>query len=42
MVEYVALLTLVAIGLALALGSLGVPLVRMYVTQRTMLMLPFP
>jgi len=42
MVEYAVLLTLVAIGLALAMVSLGVPLVRMYLNQRTVLMLPFP
>ena len=42
MVEYAALLTLVAIGLAAAMVSLGVPLVRMYLNQRTVLMLPFP
>ena len=42
MVEYAALLCLVAIGLALAMVSLGVPLVRMYLNQRTVLMLPFP
>ena len=40
MVEYAALLALVAIGLALAMVSLGVPLVRMYLNQRTVLMLP--
>ena len=41
-VEYAVLLTLVAIGLALAMVSLGEPLVRMYLNQRTVLMLPFP
>jgi Flp pilus assembly pilin Flp len=42
MVEYTVLLTLVAIGLALAMVSLGVPLVQMYLNQRTVLLLPVP
>lgn len=41
-VEYVVLLTTVAIGLMLAVVGLGVPLVRMYVGQTAQLSLPFP
>ena len=41
-VEYVVLLTTVAIGLMLAVIGLGVPLVRMYVGQTAQLSLPFP
>ncbi len=42
MVEYAVLLTVVAFGLCFALASLGVPLVRMYLSQQTWLLLPFP
>jgi Flp pilus assembly pilin Flp len=42
MVEYVVLLTTVAIGLTIAVVGLGVPLVRMYVGQTEQLSLPFP
>ena len=41
-VEYVVLLTTVAIGLTLAVIGLGVPLVRMYLGQTAQLSLPFP
>lgn len=41
-VEYVVLLTTVAIGLTLAVIALGGPLVRMYLGQTTQLSLPFP
>jgi Flp pilus assembly pilin Flp len=40
--EYAILLTVVAVGLSLAIASLGVPLLRMYLTQQTWLLLPFP
>ena len=42
MVEYTVLLSVVAVGLCLALAALGVPLVRMYLSQQTWLLLPFP
>ena len=42
MVEYTVLLSVVAIGLSLAVMALGVPLLRMYLTQQTWLLLPFP
>jgi Flp pilus assembly pilin Flp len=42
MAEYAVLLTVVALGLSLATASLGVPLTRMYLSQRTWLMLPYP
>ena len=42
MVEYAVLLTLVAVGVSLATVALGVPLMRMYLSQRTWLLLPYP
>ena len=42
MVEYTVLLSAVAVGLCLALAALGVPLVKMYLSQQTWLLLPFP
>jgi len=42
MVEYTVLLSVVAVGLSLALAALGVPLVSMYLSQQTWLLLPFP
>lgn len=41
-VEYVVLLSTVAVGLTLAVIALGVPLVRMYLEQTALLGLPFP
>jgi len=41
-VEYTVLLSVVAVGLSLAVAALGVPLIRMYLTQQTWLLLPFP
>lgn len=41
-VEYVVLLSTVAIGLTLAVIALGVPLVRTYLEQTVILALPFP
>ena len=41
-VEYVVLLATVAVGLAVAVAGLGVPLVRMYLSQAAQLALPFP
>jgi len=41
-VEYVVLLTTVAIGLTIAVVGLGVPLVRLYLSQTAILGLPFP
>ena len=41
-VEYVVLLTTVVVGLAIAVAGLGVPLVRMYLSQTALLALPFP
>lgn len=41
-VEYTVILCLIAVGCALATAALGVPLVRMFATQRTWLLLPFP
>jgi hypothetical protein len=41
-VEYVILLSVVAVGLSLAAAALGVPLLRMYLTQQTWILLPFP
>lgn len=41
-VEYVVLLSTVAIGLTLAVIALGVPLVRTYLEQTAILALPFP
>ncbi len=42
MVEYAILLTVVSLGAALALVSLGVPLMRTYLSQRTWVLLPYP
>jgi hypothetical protein len=42
MVEYVVLLTTVAIGLTVVVVGLGAPLVRMYLSQTAILGLPFP
>jgi len=42
MVEYAVLLTLVAVGVSMATVALGVPLMRMYLSQRTWLLLPYP
>ena len=42
MVEYTVLLSVGAVGLSLALAALGVPLVSMYLSQQTWLLLPFP
>jgi hypothetical protein len=42
MVEYAILLSAVSLGAALALVSLGVPLMRMYLSQRTWVLLPYP
>jgi Flp pilus assembly pilin Flp len=41
-VEYTVLLVLVAISCALAMVTLGAPLVRMFSTYQTWLLLPFP
>lgn len=41
-VEYVVLLSTVAIGLTLAVVALGVPLIRTYLEQTAILALPFP
>jgi hypothetical protein len=41
-VEYTTLLVLVAVICSLALVAAGVPLVQMYVTRQTWLLLPFP
>ena len=41
-VEYTVLLVVVAIGCALAIGGLGVPLFRMYLAHRAWLLLPMP
>jgi Flp pilus assembly pilin Flp len=41
-VEYVVLLSTVALGLTLAVIGLGVPLVRTYLEQSAILALPFP
>jgi hypothetical protein len=41
-VEYVVLLTTVAIGLTFAVIACGVPLVRTYLAQTALLSLPFP
>lgn len=41
-VEYVVLLSTVALGLAAAVVGLGVPLVRTYLEQTALLSLPFP
>ena len=41
-VEYVVLLSTVALGLTLAVIALGVPLVRTYLEQSAILALPFP
>ncbi len=41
-VEYVVLLSTVAVGLALAVVGLGVPLVRAYLEQTAVLALPVP
>jgi hypothetical protein len=40
--EYVVLLTTVALWLTIAVVSLGVPLVRTYLSQTALLALPFP
>jgi len=42
MVEYAVLLSVVAVVLSLAVVALGVPLLRMYLTQQTWLLLPLP
>jgi len=42
MVEYTVLLSVVAVGLCFAIAALGVPLIRMYLSQKTWLLLPFP
>lgn len=40
--EYAILLSTVAVGCALAIGRLGVPLFRMYLAHRAWLLLPMP
>ena len=40
--EYAVLLSLVAVGLSLAIASLGYVLLRTYLIQQTWLLLPFP
>ena len=42
MIEYTVILVLVALGLVAAMIAIGVPLVGMYLTCRTWLLLPFP
>jgi Flp pilus assembly pilin Flp len=42
MVEYTVLLVLVAMTCAAAMVTLGAPLVRMFATYQTWLLLPFP
>jgi len=42
MVEYAVLLTVVAMGVAFATVALGMPLMSMYLSQRTWLLLPYP
>ena len=42
MVEYTVLLSVVAVGLCFSIAALGVPLIRMYLSQQTWLLLPFP
>lgn len=42
MVEYVVILTVVALGCSLALVGLGAPLYRMYLVQRAWVSLPVP
>jgi Flp pilus assembly pilin Flp len=42
MVEYAVLLTVVAMAVAFATAALGVPLMSMYLSQRTWLLLPYP
>jgi len=41
-VEYAVLLATVALGCALAIASLGVPLFKMYMAHRAWLLLPMP
>jgi Flp pilus assembly pilin Flp len=41
-VEYTVVLVLVALGSVAAMIAIGVPLVGMYLTHRTWLLLPFP
>jgi Flp pilus assembly pilin Flp len=41
-VEYAVLLATVAVGCALAIVGLGVPLFRMYLAHRAWLLLPMP
>ena len=41
-VEYAVLLSLVAVGLSLAIASLGFVLLRTYLIQQTWLLLPLP
>jgi Flp pilus assembly pilin Flp len=41
-VEYAVLLATVALGCALAIAALGVPLLRMYLAHRAWLLLPMP
>jgi Flp pilus assembly pilin Flp len=41
-VEYTVLLVLVAMACVFAMIALGVPLVRMFETYQTWLLLPFP
>jgi len=40
--EYVVLLVLVALGCVAASVALGPPLLRLYLTQRAVLLLPYP
>ncbi len=42
MVEYAVLLTGVSLGVALSIVALGVPLMSMYMSQRTWVLLPYP
>jgi Flp pilus assembly pilin Flp len=41
-VEYVVILTLVSIGLVLALVALGVPLLNLFLFQQAVVLLPIP
>lgn len=42
MVEYVIVLTVVGLGCALAMVSLGTPLLSAFLGQKDWLLLPFP
>jgi hypothetical protein len=42
MVEYAVQFTVVALGLCLSMTVLGVPLIKVYLTQQTGLLLPLP